>query len=108
MRAHTSRHLTALALALVFGVAGCASGGGGGSSSAPGSNSNRIVKAELDELGNVDGLEAIERQWSTLYGEIGACRSGAALGAAPGTGAAPAKAGAATRIQKATSSRSQK
>ena len=71
MRAHTSRHLTALALALVFGVAGCASGGGGGSSSAPGSNSNRIVKAELDELGNVDGLEAIERlrrRWLTARG----------------------------------------
>jgi hypothetical protein len=71
MRAHTSRHLTALALALVFGVAGCASGGGGSSTSTAGGDANRIVKAELDQLGNVDGLEAIERlrrRWLTARG----------------------------------------
>jgi hypothetical protein len=79
MRAHTSRHLTALLLALAFGVAGCAAGSGGGSSARPaGSTADRIGRAELQEADNLDGLEAIQRlrrQW--LQGR------GGAMGASP-------------------------
>ena len=61
MRAHTSRRNTVLALALAFGLAGCASGGGGGSSRPAGSSSSRIVRAELVPLGQMSAYQAIER-----------------------------------------------
>jgi len=59
MRSHKSRIPVLFALALAFGLAGCASAG---SSSRPaGSTSTRIVRAELAELPEMDALQAIER-----------------------------------------------
>lgn len=59
MRSHISRTTLVFALALAFGVAGCASSG---SSSRPaGSSSTRIVRAELSALPDMDAFLAIER-----------------------------------------------
>ena len=49
MRSHKTRITLMLALALAFGLAGCASSGGGSSRPA-GASSTRIVRAELAEL----------------------------------------------------------
>ena len=60
MRSHISRTTLDFALALAFGIAGCASSGG--SSSRPaGSSSTRIVRAELATLPDMDAFLAIER-----------------------------------------------
>ena len=60
MRSHTSRIAMIFALALAFGLAGCASAGGGSSRPA-GSSMTRIVRAELAELPEMNALQAIER-----------------------------------------------
>ena len=60
MRATSSRNAVLLAFALAVGLAGCASGGGGSSRPA-GATSNRIVRAELEPLGQVDALQAVQR-----------------------------------------------
>ena len=60
MRSHKSRVTMVFALALAFGLVGCASSGG--SSSRPaGASSTRIVRAELAELPEMDAFLAIER-----------------------------------------------
>jgi hypothetical protein len=56
-----SRTTMVFALALAFGLAGCASSGGGGSSRPAGSSTTRIVRAELAELPEMDAFQAIER-----------------------------------------------
>ncbi len=64
MRTHRSRRAAIVALALAMGLAACGGGGaGGGSSSAriPGASPDRIVRAELDPLGQIDAYRAIER-----------------------------------------------
>lgn len=60
MRAqHSSRMTLAFAMALALGLAGCASSG---TSTRPeGATSNRIVEAELEPLGQISPLRAIER-----------------------------------------------
>lgn len=59
MRAHSSRMTVVFAMALALGVAGCASSG---TSTRPeGATSNRIVEAELEPLGQISPLRAIER-----------------------------------------------
>lgn len=59
MRAHSSRMTVVFAMALALGVAGCASSG---TSSRPeGATNNRIVEAELEPLGQISPLRAIER-----------------------------------------------
>lgn len=60
MRSHKSRISMVFALALAFGLVGCASAGGGGSRPA-GSSMTRIVRAELSELPEMNALQAIER-----------------------------------------------
>lgn len=61
MRAHHSSRMTVVfAMALVLGVAGCASSGGG-SVRPEGATSTRIVEAELEPLGQISPLRAIER-----------------------------------------------
>lgn len=60
MRAHSSRNTVVFAVALAIGLAGCASTGGGSSRPA-GSSPNRIVQAELEPLGQISPLRAIER-----------------------------------------------
>jgi hypothetical protein len=60
MRATSSRTAVILAFALAVGLAGCASSGGG-SSRPEGATSNRIVRAELEPLGQVDALQAVQR-----------------------------------------------
>lgn len=60
MRAHSSRMTVVFAMALVLGVAGCASSGGG-SVRPEGATSTRIVQAELEPLGQISPLRAIER-----------------------------------------------
>ena len=60
MRPTSSRNTILLALALALGLAGCASGGGGGSRP-EGASSNRIVRAELTPLGQIDALQAVQR-----------------------------------------------
>ncbi|MCH1571666.1 MAG: hypothetical protein L7S64_10000 [Longimicrobiales bacterium] len=60
MRSHISRSTLVFALALAFGVAGCASSGGGPNRPA-GSSSTRIVRAELATLPDMDAFLAIER-----------------------------------------------
>ena len=60
MRSHKSRTTMVFALALAFGLVGCASAGGGGSRPA-GSSTTRIVRAELAELPEMDAFQAIER-----------------------------------------------
>ena len=59
MRSHKSRITMVFALALAFGLAGCASSGN--SNRPAGSSSTRIVRAELAELPEMDALQAIER-----------------------------------------------
>ena len=68
MRAHSSRSVLLAAFALALGVAGCASSGGGGGSRPAGASSNRIVQAELEPLGQLDALQAVQRlraRWLT-------------------------------------------
>ncbi len=60
MRSHKSRISMVFALALAFGLVGCASGGGGSSRPA-GSSMTRIVRAELAELPEMNAFQAIER-----------------------------------------------
>lgn len=60
MRSHKSRTTVVFALALAFGLVGCASSGGGSSRPA-GASSTRIVMAELAELPDMDAFQAIER-----------------------------------------------
>lgn len=60
MRATSSRNAVLLAFALTVGIAGCASSGGG-TARPEGSTSNRIVRAELEPLGQVDALQAVQR-----------------------------------------------
>lgn len=64
MRRHRSRRAPIMALALAMGLAACGGGGAGGSSSSariPGATPDRIVRAELDALGQIDSYRAIER-----------------------------------------------
>ena len=62
MRRHRSRSVPLMAVALTLGIAGCGSAGGsGGAERVPGATSNRIVRAELSELGQLSGLEAVQR-----------------------------------------------
>ncbi len=60
MRTYPWKSVLTFALALALGSAGCASGGGG-STRAPGASSTRIVQAELDELPQMNGYQAIQR-----------------------------------------------
>lgn len=65
MRVLSSKRFIMLAMALTLGTAGCASGGGG-SSRPSGSSTTRIVRAELEPLGQMSALQAIQRlrpQW---------------------------------------------
>ena len=59
MREHPSRRTVALAVALTLALVGCASSGG--TSRPEGATTNRIVKAELEPLGQLSPLQAIER-----------------------------------------------
>ena len=59
MRAHSSRKTVVFAVALALGIAGCASAGG--TARPAGATSNRIVQAELEPLGQISPLRAIER-----------------------------------------------
>jgi hypothetical protein len=62
MRIRSSKSMLVFALALALGTAGCASSGSGGGSARPaGASSNRIVRAELEPLGQISALRAIER-----------------------------------------------
>lgn len=61
MRIRSSKGMLILAMALTLGTAGCASGGGGGSARPEGATSNRIVRAELEPLGQISALRAVER-----------------------------------------------
>ncbi len=61
MRIRSSRGTLILAMALALGTAGCASGGGGGTTRPAGATSNRIVRAELEPLGQISALRAVER-----------------------------------------------
>lgn len=61
MGVQSSRKVVLLAFALALGATGCASGGGGGSARPAGATSNRIVLEEIQALGQVSGLQAIER-----------------------------------------------
>ena len=60
MRSHKTRITMVFALALAFGVMGCASSGAGSSRPA-GSSSTRIVRAELAELTELDAMQAVNR-----------------------------------------------
>ena len=60
MRSHAARRNMILAVALSIGLVGCASSGGGSSRPA-GATMNRIVKAELEPLGQISPVRAIER-----------------------------------------------
>jgi hypothetical protein len=60
MRAHSSKTCVTFAVALALGLAGCASSGGG-ASRPEGATPNRIVQAELQPLGQISPLRAIER-----------------------------------------------
>ena len=60
MRSHKTRITMVFALALAFGVVGCASSGGGSSRPA-GSSSTRIVRAELADLTELDAMQAVNR-----------------------------------------------
>lgn len=72
MRSTSSRKVILLALALALGLAGCASGGGGNRPA--GATSNRIVRAELETLGQIDALQAVQRlrsRWIQSRGGMG-------------------------------------
>jgi hypothetical protein len=60
MRATSSRNAVLLVFALAVSLAGCASSGGG-TARPEGATSNRIVRAELEPLGQVDALQAVQR-----------------------------------------------
>lgn len=60
MRATTSRRQFIFTMASAVGLGACASSGGGSSRPA-GSSSTRIVRAELEPLGQMSALQAIER-----------------------------------------------
>lgn len=60
MRATTSRRQFVFTVVLAVGLGACASSGGGSSRPA-GSSSTRIVRAELEPLGQMSALQAIER-----------------------------------------------
>ena len=65
MRVHSSRSVLLMAFALALGLSGCASSGGGASRVA-GASSTRIVLEELEPLGQLDALQAVQRlrpQW---------------------------------------------
>ena len=65
MRAHQSKRAVVFAVALAMGLVGCASSGSGGARPA-GATTNRIVAAELEPLGQINPIRAIERlrpQW---------------------------------------------
>ena len=73
MRARPHRHVAILAMGLALGLSGCASGGGGGgdTSRPAGATTNRIVAAELAEVGQIDALQAINRlrpRWTAVRG----------------------------------------
>ena len=64
MRSNMSRRAFLASLGLAVGAAGCASGGG--SARPAGASSTRIVRAELEPLGQIDALQAVQRlrsQW---------------------------------------------
>ncbi len=64
MRAHSSKSATLIAFALALGLVGCATGTG--SARPPGASADRIVQAELEPLGQLDALQAVQRlrsQW---------------------------------------------
>ena len=61
MHAKSSRTAVFLAVALAFGVSACASSGGSSSSRPAGATQNRIVRAELVDLGPLDGFQAVQR-----------------------------------------------
>lgn len=70
MRAHSSRTPVIFAVALAIGLVGCASSGSG--SRPEGATRNRIVEAELEGLGQISPLRAIERlrpQWLRPRGD---------------------------------------
>jgi hypothetical protein len=72
MRAHSSRTTILLAFALTVGIAGCASAGG--ASRPAGATQDRIVRAELETLGQLDALQAVQRlrsQWLRTRGGVG-------------------------------------
>lgn len=60
MRASTSSNTVVLAMALALGLAGCASAGGS-AGRVEGATANRIVRAELEPLGQITPLQAIDR-----------------------------------------------
>lgn len=72
MRARPYRHVAIVAMGLALGLSGCASSGGGGTSSRPaGATTNRIVAAELAEVGQIDALQAVNRlrpRWTAVRG----------------------------------------
>lgn len=71
MRSNSSRAALLVTFALSVGLAGCASGGGGGARPA-GATSNRIVQEELEPLGQLDALQAVQRLRSRwLQGRAG-------------------------------------
>lgn len=61
MRIRSSKGMLILAMALALGTAGCAAGGSGGTSRPAGATSNRIVRAELEPLGQLSAFRAVER-----------------------------------------------
>ena len=61
MGVQSSRKVVLLAFALALGATGCASGGGGGPARPAGATTNRIVLEEIQALGQVSALQAIER-----------------------------------------------
>jgi outer membrane receptor protein involved in Fe transport len=70
MRAQSSRPFVVFAVTLALGLAGCASGGGTGSRPA-GSTANRIVRAELAGIDQIDALQAVNRlrpSWVSMRG----------------------------------------
>jgi outer membrane receptor protein involved in Fe transport len=70
MRAQSSRPFVVFAVTLALGLAGCASGGGTGSRPA-GSTANRIVRAELAGIDQIDALQAVNRlrpTWVSMRG----------------------------------------
>jgi hypothetical protein len=61
VRIRSSKGLLIFAMALALGTAGCAAGAGGGTSRPAGATSTRIVRAELEPLGQLSALRAVER-----------------------------------------------
>lgn len=62
MRAPQTRIFFVAALALTFGLAGCASaGGGGGEDGAPRGRPNHIIREELATMEQLDMYQAIQR-----------------------------------------------